>query len=177
MEEARVAAAAADRIFPPEGESPSASDLGVLEYLDGQLSGPWGQGERLFRQEPFRVPPDEGHGWQSPMTPAEVYRHGLAAIDRLARDRHGAAFAELSGELQDEVLGGCEDGSLSGDFGPGFTAASFFALLRMNVTEGLFADPRYGGNRDGGGWRWLGFPDGVARYAHGRRRPAGGGHP
>ena len=34
----------------------------------------------------------------------------------------------------------------------------FFGLLLDNVTEGFFADPIYGGNRDMAGWKLVGFP-------------------
>jgi gluconate 2-dehydrogenase gamma chain len=164
-EQERTLAAAADRIFPADLGSPGASGYGVVEYLDGQLAGGWGQGERLFRQEPFREPEDHGHGWQSPLTPAQVYAHGLAALGRLSVERHGVTFAELRPELQDEVLRDCERGEANGDFGPGLTSGAFFELLRTNVIEGVFADPRYGGNRDGSGWRWIGFPGTIAQYA------------
>jgi Gluconate 2-dehydrogenase subunit 3 len=33
-----------------------------------------------------------------------------------------------------------------------------FALLRGLVIEAVLAHPAHGGNRDGAGWRWLGFP-------------------
>jgi gluconate 2-dehydrogenase gamma chain len=164
-DQARALAAAADRIFPGDGDSPSASALGAVEYIDGQLAGPWGQGDHLYRQGPFPAPQDSGHGWQSPLTPAEVYAHGLAALDEIARARHGAAFAELPPEAQDELLHACERGEVEADFGEGRSAAQFFALLKLNVVEGVFADPRYGGNRDFGGWRFIGFPEERARYA------------
>jgi gluconate 2-dehydrogenase gamma chain len=35
-------------------------------------------------------------------------------------------------------------------------------LLLQNTLEGYFADPIYGGNRDLGAWRMIGFPG--ARY-------------
>jgi gluconate 2-dehydrogenase gamma chain len=165
--------AVVDRVFPGDG-SASASELGVVAYIDGQLAGPWGAGERLFRQPPFRTPEDRGHGWQSPLTPSEAYQHGLAALDRIAHDRYGGVFAELAPAVQDQLLHACEADDVGGDFGPGLTASAFFALLLTNVMEGLFADPRYGGNRDYGGWRWLGFPETVARYADdGMPRQAG----
>lgn len=162
--QARTLAAAADRIFPAQDESPSASELGVVEYVDGQLAGAWGRGDRLYRDGPFPTPADRGHGWQSPLTPAEAYRHGLAALDALARDRGADSFADLPPAARDEMLASCEAGAVEADFGPALGAAEFFELLRTNVLEGLFADPRYGGNRGGLGWRWLGFPEQRAEH-------------
>jgi gluconate 2-dehydrogenase gamma chain len=164
-EEALLLGAAADRIFPAGEGAPAASELGVVEFLDGQLAGPWGEGEMLYRQGPFEASADGGHGWQSPLTPAEAYRHGLHALDRLARSRHGLGFVALGANAQDELLRECEADSVEADFGENLSAAEFFALLRTNVLEGLFSDPRHGGNRDGAGWAWLGFPARHAAYA------------
>jgi gluconate 2-dehydrogenase gamma chain len=163
--EARAIAAVADRIFPADGGSPSATELGAVEFIDAQLAGPWGQGDRLYRQGPFFPSPDGGHGWQSPLSPAEAYRHGLLTLDLLAHFRHGAVFAELVPDVQDALLSLCERGETNADFGENLGADEFFVLLRTNVVEALFADPRHGGNRDGRGWRWLGFPESRARYA------------
>ena len=33
----------------------------------------------------------------------------------------------------------------------------FFTLLLTFTLEGFFSDPVYGGNRDGVGWRFIGF--------------------
>ena len=67
-------------------------------------------------------------GWQ------ERYRTGLAAL--------GADFVDLDGEAQDALL----------HADPGFKA-----LLHTHGCEGLYADPVYGGNRDGAGWASIGF--------------------
>jgi gluconate 2-dehydrogenase gamma chain len=162
---ARTFAAVADRIFPADDGTPSASGLGAVEYLDGQLAGPWGQGERLFRQPPFRRPGDAGHGWQSPLTPAEAYGAGLDALDQLSSERAGAPFAELAPDDQDELLRSLERGEVERELAEGISARAFFELLKTSVQEGVFADPRHGGNRDFGGWRWVGFPEERAAYA------------
>jgi gluconate 2-dehydrogenase gamma chain len=148
----------------PGGEGrPSAGDAGVMGYIEGQLAGPWGRGARMYRQGPFEVATDGGHGWQSPMTPGEVYRHGLGALGRHAVGRYGKRLPELSGEDQDEVIEAWANGEVEA-FGE-LDGKAFFAMVRDNVAEGLFSDPRYGGNREMIGWRWLGYP-GVAA-AHG----------
>jgi gluconate 2-dehydrogenase gamma chain len=164
-EEARTLAAAADRIFPADDSSPGASALGAVEFLDRQLAGSWGAGEKLYREGPFLPSPDGRHGWQSPLTPADAYRQGLRALDRVAQERHGSPFADLAPGAQDALLTACQRGEAEADFGENLSAAEFFRLLRVNVVEGLFSDPRHGGNRDGRGWRWLGFPAAHAAYA------------
>lgn len=117
----------------------------------------------MYRQGPFEAAADEGHGWQSPMTPAEVYRHGLEVLGRHSVALHGKRIAGLPAEAQDEVIGAWAEGEVDGF--QELDGRAFFAMVRDNVTEGLFSDPRYGGNRGMVGWRWLGYP-GVAA-AHG----------
>jgi gluconate 2-dehydrogenase gamma chain len=160
-DQAATLAAVADRIFPSDARSPGANDLGVVDYIDGQLAGPWGQGDKLFRDGPFRRPEDVGHGWQSPLTPAQVYSRGLEELDRLAQASHGTRFHMLGPSAQEDIMHACEQDAVDGDFGENVSAATFFKLLHQNVIEGLFADPRHGGNRGYGGWRWLGLPEGV----------------
>jgi gluconate 2-dehydrogenase gamma chain len=154
--EARALAAIADRIFPRCPDMPSASELGAIAYVDGQLAGPWGAGAGMYRSGPWERPEDAGHGWQAPFTPAEAYRHGLAALRSAVLDRHGVDFTELPPGAQDEVLADLEGGRLPG-FGD-LPGPAFFALLHRTVVEGVLSDPRHGGNRDAQAWRWLGFP-------------------
>ncbi|HMQ29886.1 MAG TPA: GMC family oxidoreductase [Chloroflexaceae bacterium] len=129
--EARVVAAVFDRIFPADATGPSATELGAVTFLDRALMGA------------------DSHL-------ADTYRYGLAALDSCARARFAAPFADCAPAQQDALLADMERGAL-----PGFAAppqAAFFATLRAHCQEGLFADPAYGGNRDKGGWRWLGHP-------------------
>lgn len=127
--EARTAAAIFERLFPADEKGPGATELGVLTYVDRALAG-------AYRDK------------------AETYRVGLATVDRIARQRCGGAFADCSAEEQDGFLAEMEQGTL-----PNFRVPSqrdFFAMLRLHLQEGLFADPAYGGNRDKQGWKFLG---------------------
>ena len=155
----RTLASIADRIFPADEELAGGAELGVVGYIAGQLAGPWGQGERMYRAGPFAPPPHPGHGWQSEMTPLAAFRYGLAALDEHAARVAGAAFADLPAEGQDGLLADLEHGAV-----PTFAElapAMFFDLLLRTCLEGVFADPRYGGNRDGAAWAWIGFPGPV----------------
>jgi gluconate 2-dehydrogenase gamma chain len=76
-----------------------------------------------------------------------AYRRGLRDLDELALARFGAAFAALADARQDAILREAERA-------PG----GFFALLRSHAIEGMFGDPRWGGNAQGAGWRLLGYP-------------------
>jgi gluconate 2-dehydrogenase gamma chain len=146
----------ADRVFPPDGDCAGGRELGVVPYILGQLEGPWGQGERIYRHPPFVPPPHTGHGSQTDVTPAEAFRYGLAAVDEYAVTEHGAPFAALPAGVQDQVLADLERGAVATP--PDLDPGQFFTLLVETCVEGVFSDPRYGGNRNGEAWAWIGFP-------------------
>ncbi|HEY2521728.1 MAG TPA: gluconate 2-dehydrogenase subunit 3 family protein [Streptosporangiaceae bacterium] len=158
LPEAAVATLAciADRVFPPGGGCAGGRELGVVPYVLGQLAGPWGQGEKMYRREPFVAAPHPGHGWQSGLTPAEAFALGLAAVDEHAAREHGSPFAGLRPDRQDTVLADLERGVVATP--AGLDPAQFFTLLLETCVEGVFSDPRYGGNRNGEAWAWIGFP-------------------
>jgi gluconate 2-dehydrogenase gamma chain len=166
--EAATVGALADRVFPPDGDSPGATAIGVVSYLDGQLAGDWGDGARLYRHGPFSEPADSGHGYQLPLTPRALYKHVLPRIDAYVTQRHGGrAVPALAHEDQDALLTALEAGAIDlglADGPNGFTSANFFTIFLANVTEGLFADPIHGGNRDGAGWSWIGYPGDPMAY-------------
>lgn len=173
--------AAVDRLIP-EDDFPSASQAGVLTYIDGQLAGPFGQGERLYLQAPLRAG-QPTQGYQLGLAPATLYRESLDAIH--SHDA-GRAFATRAPAAQDDFLRQLEAGHWMLGRVP---SAVFFETLLANTIEGYFADPMYGGNRDMAGWRMVGFPGAYAQFSqwvgrHGARfdRPpiaiamGGGGH-
>ncbi len=82
------------------------------------------------------------------------YQAGLATIDARARARHNAPFVSLEPTLQDEVLADIERGQATRD-GP--TPRTFFDLLLKHTREGVFGDPRWGGNADRVGWTLIGY--------------------
>ncbi len=75
-------------------------------------------------------------------------------LDRVAREMHGKSFVACGGEAQDGVLRRFQKGEIKG---PGFDGATFFAHLVSLTLEGFLADPKYGGNLDGVGWKFIGF--------------------
>jgi gluconate 2-dehydrogenase gamma chain len=52
----------AETIWPTDDLGPGAREGGVAHYIDGQLSGSWGQGHRFHLNGPFLAPADSGHG-------------------------------------------------------------------------------------------------------------------
>lgn len=155
--EAAFIGAAVDRLLP-EDDFPSASQAGVVDYIDRQLAGPFGRGERIYLAGPIqRGTPQQGY--QLGLVPAQVYREALAA---LLADGPGRDFPRRAPEQQDALLKQLESGAWMLGRIP---SAVFFETLLANTIEGYFADPMYGGNRDMAGWRMIGFPGAFASYA------------
>ncbi|MFG6668182.1 gluconate 2-dehydrogenase subunit 3 family protein [Halomonas sp. HNIBRBA4712] len=157
----RTLAAAFDRLIPGDELGPSATEAGCIEFLDGQLAGPWGEGATMYRETPLQ--PHAEELTQAPQfiaTPRERYETGLDALNDWTRDNDGAEFAELAPERQDQILSDMEQGNI--DLGQGVHTQAFFEMMLVSVREGYFSDPIYGGNRDMAGWKLIGFPG--ARY-------------
>jgi gluconate 2-dehydrogenase gamma chain len=152
--------AMAETIWPTDDLGPGSKVAGVADYIDGQLAGSWGQGHRFYLNGPFLEAQSSGHGWQIPMTPAEVYRAFLPGFDVYCKTRYGNPYPSLPPTAQVQAITDLQKGTadiqLAGStaFGP----ADFFSMFRQNVLEGMLADPAYGGNKDMVGWRWVGFP-------------------
>ncbi|MDB6452736.1 gluconate 2-dehydrogenase subunit 3 family protein [Falsirhodobacter sp. 20TX0035] len=157
----RTVTAVFDRLIPADDLGASASEAGCVEFLDMQLAGPFGEGASLYRKGPKL--PNEDELAQTPQfieTPRERYATGLAALEAFAQKTEGASFADLPEPRQDAILKGMEDGTV--DLGPDVNTKAFFELMLINVREGYFSDPIYGGNKDMVGWKMIGFPG--ARY-------------
>jgi gluconate 2-dehydrogenase gamma chain len=150
--EAAFVEAAVARLIPRDELGPGALEAGVPAFIDRQLAGAWGAGERLYRSGPWR----EGtpsQGYQLPFTPAELFRNALRGVD--------AGFAGMPPQEQDEYLRTLEKEKR--DLG-GVPSDVFFKALLDATVEGFFADPVYGGNRDMAGWKLIGFPGAYANY-------------
>jgi gluconate 2-dehydrogenase gamma chain len=80
-EEARFIEAAVARLIPTD-ENPAGIEAGVPNYLDKQLGGAWGAGERLYLSGPWQ-PTRPGLGYQLPLTPGELF-HTAVRANRLS---------------------------------------------------------------------------------------------
>jgi len=127
-------------------------------YIDKQLGGAWGAGERLYRSGPWQ-PGTPSQGYQLAFTPAELFRTAMKTINtELAKA--STPFAQMSAEQQDAYLHALETGGK--DLG-GVPSDVFFAHLWQCTVEGFFSDPVYGGNRNMVAWRMIGFPGAYHR--------------
>jgi len=126
--ELQTLAGIAERIFP-KTDTPGALECGAVDYMNISLAG------------------DYAHY-------LSLYRHGLRAVDRHGRQRFGATFSALDTVQQDLVLADFEANNVA-DFKK---AAEFLETVRYHILEGVFCEPRYGGNKDMIGWRLVNFP-------------------
>ena len=159
LDEAAFVEALVDHMIPGDGATPKGTVIGVNIYIDRALAGSWGKGDRLYMQGPWKPGVPE-QGYQLPLTPAELYRAGIAATNRHCVKTYGRPFDKLAESEREEVLKGLDSGKLT--FEGGLSSRVFFSTVYQTVVEGLFSDPIYGGNRDKAGWKMVGFPGVVA---------------
>ena len=153
--EATFIEAAVARLIPRDETGPGAKEAGVPNYIDKQLGGAWGAGERLYRSGPWQQGAPT-QGYQLPFTPAELFRTAIRAIDQ-----NHPGFAKLTPKEQDTLIDALQKGRE--DLG-GVPSNVFFESLLEVTIEGYFADPVYGGNRDMTPWKMIGFPGAYADF-------------
>lgn len=155
--------AAVDRLIPADPTGPSASEAGVVVFIDRQLAGDYGNGAHFYLEGPWGKGA-ETQGYQSRFTPAQFYRHAIGAIEQaVGRSESGKAFKDVPADRQDALLKQMESGDLKLD-GP-ITSKAFFTMFLQNVLEGYFSDPIYGGNKGGAAWKMIGFPGAHYDYS------------
>ena len=132
--ETEILSAMVDRLIPTDELGPGALDTGVLQYIDRALS-------------------------EAESDSAEAYRAGLAALDTYSRYTRGGPFLDLSTIDQDSVLIDVQLGSATGA-GVGFvgSSGSFFNMVKSHTWQGMFGDPKYGGNVGFAGWDLIDYP-------------------
>ncbi len=168
LEEAAFVEALVDHMVPADELTPKGTDIGINIYIDRALAGAWGKGDRLYNQGPWKlgVP---SQGYQLPLTPAQLYRAGIAATNVICQKTYGKPFDRLDEKQREEVLVGLSSGKLA--FESGLPARVFWTTVYQTVMEGMFSDPIYGGNRNKAGWKLIGFAgvievnrENVAKY-------------
>ena len=159
--EAAFIEAAVDRFIPVDDLTPSGTESGVAIFIDRQLAGAWGSGDRTYMQGPWQKGKPT-QGYQSPMTPAEFLRAGIGATNGYCRKTYQKDFDRLTVDQQINVLQNMEQGRITFETVP---AQEFFNLLLATAMQGFFADPIYGGNREKVAWKMIGFPGVIAIYS------------
>jgi Gluconate 2-dehydrogenase subunit 3 len=111
----RLAAALADLILPADAQSPSASAVGVVDFIDEWVSAPYPD----YRRD------------------RAVLRNGFAWLEGESARRYGGGFADLGGTRQRAICDGiCDAARAAAGLAE---AARFFARFRDLTAGGYYS--------------------------------------
>jgi gluconate 2-dehydrogenase gamma chain len=161
-DEASFVEALVNVMCPADGLTPNGVDCGLAIFIDRQLAGGFGKGERLYMRGPWRQGKPQ-LGYQLPLTPEHFYKAGIKAADSACRQRHGMNFSELTEGDADVFLRDIADGKVSDSRVP--LATWFNDLVYPLFAQACFADPIYGGNVGKVFWKMIGYPGLPATHA------------
>src|ERR1700704_1855802 len=116
LDEAAFVEALVDHMVPADELTPKGTDIGINVYIDRALAGSWGKGDRLYMQGPWK-PGVPSQGYQLPLTPAQLYRAGIAATNVHCQKTYGKSFDRLSEQQREDVLLGLSTAKIT--FGSG----------------------------------------------------------
>ena len=161
-DEAGFVEAMVNIMCPADSLTPSGVDCGLAVYIDRQLAGGFGKGERLYLQGPWRQGTPQ-HGYQLPLTPEQFFKAGVAAANEAAQKKFGRSFSDLGPADADVFLHDLADGKITGTRVP--LGQWFNELVYPLFVQACFADPIYGGNVGKVFWRMIGYPGLPATHA------------
>ncbi len=159
-DEWRFIIAATNVLIPDDEYGPGAVSEGVPVFIDRQMEMPYGYGQLWYLKPPFR----DGSpllGYQKNLTPRDIYRRGIAALNTACQTQYQHPFADLSATDQVTVINALESGKLNL---PDVDDKLLFAQLLENTKEGYMADPIHGGNQTMASWKMIGFPGARADF-------------
>ncbi|MBW2702372.1 MAG: gluconate 2-dehydrogenase subunit 3 family protein [Deltaproteobacteria bacterium] len=108
---------------------PGATEAGVMDYIDYWML-----------REPFSA-------FVQPL-----FKAGAGFLEQQARAKHGKSFVHCKPEQQDAMIATLHQGTT----GKRFNGRGFFEHLVRFTMEGFLGDPKYGGNRNEVGWKFIG---------------------
>ncbi|MFC3024399.1 gluconate 2-dehydrogenase subunit 3 family protein [Vibrio zhugei] len=152
---------AVDQLIPADEYGPSAIETHVPIFIDRQMQGNFGKAADWYMEPPFAPHSPPELGYQSPLTPADTYRHGIKATNQYCVKTFGTVFSKLPAQQQVQVLTDLQHGEIQFN---DVSASQFFAFLLQNTKEGYFADPIHGGNKGMASWKMIGFPGARASF-------------
>jgi hypothetical protein len=187
VHEAATIDALTARIIPGDANDPGAHEAGVVFFIDRTLSGTnLGYDLKTYTLGPFPITeeaqtpvesssaPDlyravfiesdniSRYGFQSVMSPQEIYRRGIDFLDMHTQATYEADFVDLDESQQDEVIVALQNDEADVFQGP--SGSAFFSVLRNDTIKGMFSDPMYGGNAGKVGWSLIGYPGAQRLY-------------
>jgi len=160
-DEAAFVEALVDLMCPADNLTPGGVECGLAVFIDRQLAGAFGKGERLYRRGPWQQGKPQ-QGYQLPLTPEVFFKLGLAAADRACTGKYGKGFADLPPAEGNDFLNLLGEGKITDSHLP--LADWFNDLLYPLFVQACYADPMYGGNKDKVFWKMVGYPGLPAVY-------------
>jgi len=133
---------------PADALTPNGVDCGLATFIDRQLAGGFGKGERYYMQGPWSAGKPQ-LGIQVPLTPEQFFKAGLRQANDACTKQHGKTFDQLAAADANAFLQSLSSGPLAQWFGD---------LVYPLFQQACFADPIYGGNRGKVFWKMIGYP-------------------
>lgn len=161
-DEASFIEALVNVMCPADEFTPNGVDCGLAVFIDRQLAGAFGKGLRRYQRAPFRQGTPQ-HGEQSPLTPEQLCKVGIAAANAACLREHGKAFDQLDAAQADAFLKDLHSGKVVDER---LSLQSWFNdLIYPLFQQACFSDPMYGGNRGKAFWKLIGYPGLPAMHA------------
>ena len=85
-DEWRFVMAACDRLIPAEGDGPGALETRVPVFIDLQMAGSFGDASDWYMAGPHQPDADPLLGFQSPLTPAQIYPASHSSLSGMVPD-------------------------------------------------------------------------------------------
>jgi gluconate 2-dehydrogenase gamma chain len=162
LEEAATTEALVEHMWPADHLTASGVELGIATFIDRQLAGGFGRGDRLYTQGPFRKGKAQ-HGYQLPLAPEAWYKAGIAALNAWCGATYKKSFDRLDATQREAALLAVSSGKANAEGGLDLSAW-FNGLVYPLFVQGAFADPVYGGNAGKAAWKMIGYPGLPATY-------------
>lgn len=121
-EEGDCIVAMCEHIIPAD-KDPGATDAGVIHYIDKQLVS-------YFKDQ------------------QNLYRIGIAAVQKTSYGLYSKLFQELNNEIQLEFLKKMESGAFTGEVWKEIPSEIFFSAVVSHTMQGFYGPARHGGNKD-----------------------------
>lgn len=147
-------------LIPAGGDGPGALEARVPVFIDRQMVDEFGSAAHWYMEGPFEPDANPMLGFQSPLTPAQIYRKGLAHFSHWCESNTGKSFAGMDTDERIKAV----DALMENQIGLPAELRDFPTFLLQNTKEGYLADPRYGGNYGMVAWSYIGFPGARGNY-------------
>jgi gluconate 2-dehydrogenase gamma chain len=162
IEEAAFVEAMVDTMCPADDLTPAGTECGLATFLDRQLAGGFGSGERLYMDGPWQAGKPQ-QGYQLPFDPKSFFSAGVVAAQAACQRANGKRFEALAVADRDLFLRALGDATIADERVP--LAQWFNELIVPLFEQACFADPIYGGNRGKVFWTMVGYPGLPAFHA------------